>query len=177
MFGPALVSALARGLSCQPESSSPDTSGKASTEPASTATPEHCSPACSWQSQASAAALRGLGSSEAQPGMLAQGTPSWGRLPAKQGAEPSWERQVPAPGIGMHGRQHARGASWQRVVGRKHAAGQQLDDHEPESQAGVEAQALGFTSSLAWRSKQLWASLPAQHPPLASCHSLQGPAS
>lgn len=42
--------------------------------------------------------------------MLAQGTPSWGHLPAKQGAEPSWERQVPALSMRVHGRQHARGA-------------------------------------------------------------------
>lgn len=75
---------------------------------------ESCSPACTQQSQAPAAALRGQ-QSEAQPGMLAQGTPSWGRLPAQQGAEPSWERQAPAPGMGIHGRQHARGAGsgWQ----------------------------------------------------------------
>lgn len=79
-------------------------------EPASKATLESCGPACTRQSQAPAAALQGQGSSQAQPGMLAQGTSSWGHVPAKQGAEPSWERQVPAPGMGVHGRQHARGA-------------------------------------------------------------------
>lgn len=42
--------------------------------------------------------------------MLAQGTPSWGRLPAKRGAEPSWERQAPAAVMGIRGRQRARGA-------------------------------------------------------------------
>lgn len=97
------------------ESSSLDISGKANMEPTSKATLESCSPACTWQSQAPAAALRGQGSSKAQPGMLAQGTPSWGCLPAKQGAEPSWERQAPAPSVGVHGRQHASGAGsgWQ----------------------------------------------------------------
>lgn len=110
VFGTALVSVLAGGLSCQSKPSSPDISGKANTEPASKATPESCSPACIWQSQAPAAALRGQGSSKAEPGMLAQGTPSWGRLTAKWGAEPSWERQAPAPGVGVRGRQCARGA-------------------------------------------------------------------
>lgn len=115
MFRTALVSALARGLRCQSESYSPAINGKANTEPLSKATLESCSPACTWHSQALAAALRGQGSSKAQPGMLAQGTPSWGRLPAKQGAEPSWERQAPAPGMGICGTQHARGAGsgWQ----------------------------------------------------------------
>lgn len=44
------------------------------------------------------------------------------------------------------------------MVGRKHSLCQQLSDHEPESQAGMEAQALGFTSSLVHRREQLWAS-------------------
>lgn len=65
------------------------------------------------------------------------------------------------------------------VVGRKHSLCQQLGDHEPESQAGMEVQALGFTSSLAHRREQLWAplcllsSLPCV---LDRHHSLQGPA-
>lgn len=98
-----------------PKSYSPDTSGKANTEPASKARLESCKPACSRQSQAAAAALRGQGSGGRQPGRLAQGTPSWGRLPAKQGAEPSWERQASTPGMGFHGRLHAEGAGsrWQ----------------------------------------------------------------
>lgn len=122
-------------------------------EPASKATLESCGPACTRQSQAPAAALQAQGT--AQPGMLAQGTSSWGHPPAKQGAELSWERQVPAPGMGVHGRHGRRG--WQGVLGRKHSLCQEL--REPESHTGVEARALGCTSSLARRREQLWASL------------------
>lgn len=57
MFRTALVSALGRGLRCQSESYSPAINRKANTEPVSKATLESYSPACTWHSQALAAAL------------------------------------------------------------------------------------------------------------------------
>lgn len=57
MFGTPLIPALALGLSCQSELSSPDNRGKANIEPASKTTLESCGPACTQQSQIPAAAV------------------------------------------------------------------------------------------------------------------------